>query len=277
MGTGIPAQAGPSTDGPNHPAPAPTTGARVVLLSGPSGSGKSSLAERCGLPVLRLDDFYKDGDDPTLPSLPDGSGTDWDAPESWHAGDALAAIRALATRGTSEVPVYDIARNGRVGTRTLRLDGADLFIAEGIFAADLIDSCRAEGLLADAVCLRVRPAVTAWRRLRRDVREARKPLPFLLRRGWTLMRAEGAIVARHTGLGARPCGPEEAHRRVVGLRTAGAAAADPRTATTTPVAPHRDLVPASSTSTSGAPPAPGLPQVPPRAQATSSSKEHASL
>ncbi|MEV5267167.1 uridine kinase, partial [Streptomyces werraensis] len=37
--------------------------ARVVLLCGPSGSGKSLVSARSGLPVLRLDDFYKEGDD----------------------------------------------------------------------------------------------------------------------------------------------------------------------------------------------------------------------
>ena len=40
--------------------------ASVIVLAGPSGAGKSRLAERIGLPVLRLDDFYKSGDDPTL-------------------------------------------------------------------------------------------------------------------------------------------------------------------------------------------------------------------
>jgi hypothetical protein len=44
----------------SHP-PIPT---RVVLLSGPSGSGTSLLAAGSGLPVPRLDDFYKEGDDP---------------------------------------------------------------------------------------------------------------------------------------------------------------------------------------------------------------------
>ena len=35
--------------------------ARMIVLAGPSGAGKSRLAERLGLPVLRLDDFYKNG------------------------------------------------------------------------------------------------------------------------------------------------------------------------------------------------------------------------
>ena len=38
--------------------------ARVVLIGGASGSGKSRIAEQSGLPVLRLDDFYREGDDP---------------------------------------------------------------------------------------------------------------------------------------------------------------------------------------------------------------------
>ena len=72
-----------------------SSAARVILLAGPSGSGKSSLAARCGLPVLVLDDFYKDAGDPTLPELPGGAGTDWDAPGSWHADRAVAAVAEL--------------------------------------------------------------------------------------------------------------------------------------------------------------------------------------
>ncbi|MDH6110857.1 uridine kinase [Kitasatospora sp. MAP12-15] len=198
--------------------PASTTRARVVLLSGPSGSGKSSLAERTGLPVLQLDDFYKDGDDPSLPQLADG-GTDWDSPLSWHRADALAAIRTLADTGRAEVPVYSIPANGRAGSRTLVLAGAPAFIAEGIFAAELVAQCEAEGLLGDALCLRNRPLTTAWRRFRRDVREARKPVPYLLHRGWRLMRAERGIVARQVALGAHACAGPEAARRVDALAT----------------------------------------------------------
>ncbi|MFC9325466.1 ATP-binding protein [Kitasatospora sp. NPDC057015] len=196
--------------------PVPTARALVVLLSGPSGSGKSSLAERSGYPVLQLDDFYKDGDDPTLPLLDDGA-TDWDSPLSWHRDQAVAAIRALTETGRADVPVYSIPDNGRVATRTLDLGGAPAFIAEGIFAAEIVAQCAAEGLLGDALCLRNRPLTTAWRRLRRDVREGRKSLPVLLRRGWRLMRAERGIVARQVELGAYACAGPEAGRRIVAV------------------------------------------------------------
>ncbi|MFD8482786.1 ATP-binding protein [Kitasatospora sp. NPDC059673] len=190
---------------------------RVILLSGPSGSGKSSLAERSGLPVLQLDDFYKDGDDPTLPQLPDGGGPDWDSPDAWHGEQALAAIRTLAFEGVAEVPTYSIPANGRSGHRTLELNGAAAFVAEGIFAAELVRRCQAEGLLGDALCLRNKPSTTAWRRFRRDVREGRKSIPYLLRRGWRLMRSERGIVARQVELGSYACSGVEASRRIASV------------------------------------------------------------
>lgn len=214
---------------PRIPAPPQRGGprVRVVLLTGPSGVGKSSLAARTGLPVLRLDDFYKEGTDPTLPRLPDGSGTDWDAPLSWDADAAVAAIEELCREGRTDVPVYDIAASARVGVATLELGAAPVFLAEGIFAAEVIERCRAAGLLADALCLRGRPGTTFRRRLLRDLREARKSPPFLVRRGLYLMRAERSIVARHTALGAYPCAGPEALARIAAAasaRPSGAAA-----------------------------------------------------
>ena len=99
------------------------TRAQVVVLAGPSGAGKSRLAERLGLPVLRLDDFYKDGDDPTLPRIGAGANTgivDWDHPDSWSHADAMKAVRDLCHSGTTEVPIYEIALNGRTGARRRR-------------------------------------------------------------------------------------------------------------------------------------------------------------
>lgn len=194
----------------SHP-PIPT---RVVLLAGPSGSGKSSFAARTGLPVLCLDDFYKECDDPTLPLVAGSSDIDWDSPESWDAQAALAAIAELCEKGRTDVPVYDIATSARVGTEALDIERTPLFIAEGIFAADIVERCRDLGVLADALCLRGRPSTTFRRRLLRDLKESRKSVPFLLRRGWRLMREERAIVARQSALGAHPCGRDEAQGRL---------------------------------------------------------------
>ncbi|OEV11484.1 hypothetical protein [Streptomyces nanshensis] len=193
---------------------------RVILLTGPSGSGKSRLSARSGLPVMRLDDFYKQAGDPTLPQLPHGIGVDWDSPASWDADAAVDAVRDLCTTGRTTVPLYDIAQSARVGKETLALDDAGLFIAEGIFAADIVGRCRELGLLADAICLRGRPSTTFRRRLLRDLREGRKSAPFLVRRGWRLLRAEGAIVERHRRLGAYPCARDEAAERIRRVRAA---------------------------------------------------------
>ncbi|MFD4527675.1 uridine kinase [Streptomyces sp. NPDC058470] len=199
----------------SHP-PIPT---RVVLLCGPSGSGKSLLAADSGLPVLRLDDFYKEGTDPTLPQVEGSADIDWDHPLSWDASAAVTAIEELCRTGRTTIPVYDISLSARTGTEALHIERAPLFIAEGVFAAEIVGRCQELGVLADALCLSRGPVTTFRRRFLRDLREGRKSVPFLLRRGWRLMRAERSIVARQTALGAYPCDKGEA----LGRLTAAAA------------------------------------------------------
>lgn len=202
-----------------------------MLLAGPSGSGKSSLAEHSGLPVLRLDDFYKEAGDPTLPRVSGSADIDWDSPHSWDADAAVAAVAELCRSGRTEVPVYDIASSARVDAEVLDIGRPPAFVAEGIFAADIVRRCEELDLLADALCLRGRPSTTFRRRLLRDLREGRKSVPFLLRRGWRLMRAERGIVARQSHLGAYACGRAEAVDRL--------AAAGARTPAGDPAAPGR--------------------------------------
>jgi uridine kinase len=195
------------------------TGARVIILSGPSGAGKSRLAERLDLPILRLDDFYKDGDDPTLPRIAHGANAgivDWDHPDSWHRDDALAALRELCATGRSEVPVYEIAQNGRCGSRAVDLAGSTRFVAEGIFAPEVVAACREEGLLAAAYCITQHPLVTFWRRLTRDLREHRKPPLVLVRRGVALMRDQQRVVATATRQGCRKATGDQAYAELIG-------------------------------------------------------------
>ncbi|MFD5471467.1 MULTISPECIES: uridine kinase [unclassified Streptomyces] len=193
-----------------HPPPP----ARVVLLCGPSGSGKSLVAARAGLPVLRLDDFYKEAGDPTLPLVAGSSDIDWDHPGSWDADVAVAAISRLCATGTTSVPVYDISLSARTGEDTLHIGRTPLFIAEGVFAAEIVGRCRELGVLADALCLNRGPVTTFRRRFVRDLKEGRKSVPFLIRRGWRLMRAERSIVARQITLGAHACDRDEALGRL---------------------------------------------------------------
>lgn len=199
------------------PTPVEPRSARVVVLAGPSGVGKSRLAAHSGLPVLRLDDYYRSGDDPALPRIPHGANAglvDWDDPRSWHHDEAVRAICELATTGRTVAPVYDIASNGPSGTHVVDLEGRRVFVAEGIFAQEVVRACREHGVLAAALCLRQHPLVTFWRRLTRDLREHRKPPLVLLRRGWALMRAQRRVIADAEALGCTVMNPRQASERI---------------------------------------------------------------
>lgn len=197
--------------------------ARVIVIAGPSGSGKSRLTRRLGLPTINLDDFYKDGDDPTLPcvAIPGGDPiTDWDSPDSWNAADAVATIAELCSQGSAQVPTYDIATSRRTGTHRLELDDSHFLVAEGIFAQEIVQECRRLGILADAVCVTQHPAVTFVRRLSRDLREHRKPPVYLVRRGLHLARAQRKVVARAVDRGCRVLHPQDAYAELSRLGNA---------------------------------------------------------
>lgn len=182
--------------------------ARVVVLAGPSGAGKSRLAGRLhdahGWPIVRLDDFYRDQDDPAMPRSEELGIIDWDHPDSWNCDAAVEALAALVETGSVQTPVYDISLSRAVGVTTVTARPDDLILAEGIFAAEVIAQLRERGLLAAAYCVHHTPVVTFVRRLLRDLSERRKPPWTLVRRGLALMRDEPNVVARQEALGAVP-------------------------------------------------------------------------
>lgn len=182
------------------------TTARVVVLAGPSGAGKSRLAARLHAahrwPIVRLDDFYRDEDDPAMPRSQELGIVDWDHPDSWNGAAAVDALERLVRTGSVETPVYDLSLSRAVGSATVTAGPHDLVIAEGIFAAEIIGELRARGLLAGAYCVHHHRFVTFVWRLLRDLSERRKPPWTLLRRGLALMRDEPRVVARQERLGA---------------------------------------------------------------------------
>ena len=190
---------------------------KVVLLTGPSGCGKSRLTKRSGLPVLKLDDFYFSESQPDLPKR--FGIVDWDDPRSWDAAGAITAIKDLCNNGTAEVPIYDIRLNAPTGTKTITAENAPIMFAEGVFAGELVKPMQQAGLLAQAICLKRRRIVSFWFRLTRDIKERRKPIPTLIRRGWALMREEPALIQHWASQGCQPMRLKEAKATIESLKT----------------------------------------------------------
>ena len=180
-------------------------------MAGPSGVGKSHLARVLGWSVLRLDDFYREGDDPDLPRSDLGL-PDWDDPGSWDAVAAVGTIAELCASGEADVPVYDIAASARTGTQRLQVGRS--FVAEGLFAPVIVSACRDAGLLDDAICLRRHRLVTFALRLAPDLREGRKSPWVLVRRGWRLKNDDDRVVAEAVAAGCEPMTPRQARRRL---------------------------------------------------------------
>jgi uridine kinase len=186
----------------------------VLLLGGASGAGKSYLAARYGRPHVELDNFYRQLSEHVpaspLPVTPYGE-VDWDHPGTWNRDAAVDALMLLLEAGRAQVPNYSIATSSYAGYRDVALEDGPV-VAEGVFVDEVADPLRARGVAVDALYIDVHPTTTAVRRFVRDVRERRKPIPFLLKRGWALFRADRAIRRRYVAAGFRPVSKRRVRR-----------------------------------------------------------------
>ena len=116
------------------------SGAKIVMLTGPSASGKTTsahkLAEeltRQGTPaqVVSLDNFFKGAQ--YYPKMPDGT-LDYENPDTLDLPLIRQCLRELNETGKSDLPIYDFTREARSDeTEPIDLHGG-VCIVEGIHA-----------------------------------------------------------------------------------------------------------------------------------------------
>ena len=120
------------------------SGCHVVMLTGPSASGKTTSAhklaaalERRGYPaqVVSLDNFYLNLND--YPRLPDGS-KDYENITALDIPAIHTVLSQLLTRGEAELPVFDFTtENRKPETEHINLNGG-VCVVEGIHALNPI-------------------------------------------------------------------------------------------------------------------------------------------
>ena len=116
------------------------SGAEIVMLTGPSASGKTTSAHKLadalaqrghGGTVVSLDNFFKDLDE--YPRLPDGR-VDYESVDALDIQEIHAALLSLVEHGEAEIPDFDFrSEKRRVGTLRIETKGR-IVIVEGIHA-----------------------------------------------------------------------------------------------------------------------------------------------
>ncbi len=116
------------------------TDAKIIMLTGPSASGKTTTAHKLAdalkrsgtyAVVVSLDNFYKDIDD--YPRLPDGS-KDYENVHALDVKEIHRCLMSLIDKGEADFPEFDFVTETRKPGRhrIIRADG--VVIVEGIHA-----------------------------------------------------------------------------------------------------------------------------------------------
>lgn len=116
------------------------SGSKIVMLTGPSASGKTTTANKIAqaiemrgskAKVVSLDDFYKNLDE--YPRLPDGT-KDYENVTALDIDEIHRCLNELVETGRTELPVFDFKTESRLEQRQpMELDNG-ICVVEGIHA-----------------------------------------------------------------------------------------------------------------------------------------------
>lgn len=118
---------------------------KVVLISGPSASGKTTFAHKLALAfrgmgkqptVMSTDDYYKDTSDPDYPKQPNGQ-LDHEVIEALRLDVLKRDLSDLMAGKSIEAPIFDfVTQKPSKHGRPLKLGSDGILIMEGIFTLD---------------------------------------------------------------------------------------------------------------------------------------------
>ncbi len=168
------------------------SGSRIVMLTGPSASGKTTSAHKLaaeltkqGTPaqVVSLDNFFRGAE--FYPKMPDGT-LDYENPDTLDLPLIRQCLRELSETGKSELPVYDFSAEAR-SSETEKVDLAGgVCIVEGIhaFNPELTSLVPAENIYRVYAGLREEYAIDGRRVINtQDIRLCRRTLRDAATRG----------------------------------------------------------------------------------------------
>ncbi len=126
----------------------------VILLSGPSSSGKTTSAKRIknllaekghNTHIISMDDFFRQQDE--IPLLPNGN-KDWDSLNTLDIDLLNATLKSLTEGKVTAMPTFDFQTKSRKdASYELQLKKTDVVLMEGIHALNpLVDDELPEGL-----------------------------------------------------------------------------------------------------------------------------------
>ena len=173
------------------------SGTKIVMLTGPSASGKTTSAHKLAEELIRqgtyahvvsLDNFFRGAE--FYPRLPDGT-LDYENPDTMDLPLVRQCLHELSETGRTTLPIYDFANERRSDeTEAVDLQGG-VCIVEGIHALnpELTGLVPAEDVYRIYAGLREEYAIDGRRVINtQDIRLCRRTLRDAAARGRSLKR-----------------------------------------------------------------------------------------